>query len=292
MGILNLTPDSFSDGGEHNTKKAAMAHAKKLIEEGAHIIDIGGESTRPGATPVSPKEEQRRVLPVIRALRKKYPTLHISIDTRHPATARAALKAGADIINDVTGLTDPDMMSLCAEEPCGIVLMHIKGSPFDNTEIPVYLDICAEVKRFFEAQVAAAEAAGIELSRICLDPGIGFRKSSSDSRALIYNLESTRVRNLPLLMGLSRKRFLKDVTPYIPDTLNLASLGIRVAEPEAYSEYDPAPCPTIGMSMLAADNGADVHRIHDVAPHREALHIRYLQYLRNRQRNEEPPQTT
>ncbi len=268
MGILNLTPDSFSDGGEHNNKKAALAHAAKLIKEGADIIDIGGESTRPGATPVTPREEQRRVLPVIRALRKKYPTLRLSIDTRHASTARAALKAGADIINDVTGLTDPAMMSLCAEEPCGIVLMHIKGDPFDTTEIPFYFDILSEVRNFFETQVAAAEAAGISPSRICLDPGIGFRKSTKDNLELIHALGQVRTRDLPLLMGLSRKRFLKEITPPTPDTL-----GLELPPPEPYSEHDPDPYPTVAMSMLAAENGADVHRVHDVAPHRVALHL-------------------
>ncbi len=272
MGILNVTPDSFSDGGKHYTVRTAMAHAKKLIAEGADIIDIGGESTRPGAEPVDEKEEQRRVLPVLRSLRKKYPALRISVDTRHVSTARAALKAGADIINDITGLGNPEMRELCAQQPCGIVLMHMPGAPFNCHSAASILNPVEEVRDYFEQRVAAAEQDGIDPERICLDPGIGFGKNNSQNLELIYHLGDVRVRDLPLLMGLSRKRFLRDAPPPpVPDTLKLAELGIPFDTPESAEEAHELDIPTIGMSMAAADYGADVHRVHDVAAHAQAL---------------------
>ncbi len=271
MGILNITPDSFSDGGLHYSRKAALAHAHRLIEEGADIIDIGGESSRPGADPVPIRTEQRRVLPIISFLREKYPTLRISVDTRRADTARKALEAGADIINDISGLTNPEMRHLCAEQPCGIVLMHVKGSIFGPKTAPTYCNVVSEVRRFFEEQLALAEAEGISLSRICLDPGIGFNKNTQNNLDLIHGLEDVRVRNLPLLMGLSRKRFLNDLAkPPLPNSLDL-DLSSFPKKPEPADEKNP----TIGMSMLAADNGADIHRVHDVAPHLHALRLRH-----------------
>ncbi len=271
MGILNVTPDSFSDGGQHNTLETALAHAQKLIEEGADIIDIGGESTRPGGEPISVEEEQRRVLPILRALREKYPTLRLSVDTRNPSTARAALEAGADIINDITGLTNPDMLKLCAEHPCGIVLMHMKGTLFHQPDAHMNFNILEEVHGYFEAQVAAAEAAGISPARICLDPGIGFGKNTADNLTLIYELDKTRVRDLPLLMGLSRKRFLQEVSPPVPDTL-----GLNLPPPPKFNEHKDTSAPTVAMSLVAADKGAEIHRVHDVAAHRNALRLRHL----------------
>ncbi len=259
MGIVNVTPDSFSDGGQHNRMEAALAHAQRLIAEGADILDIGGESTRPGATPVDESEEQRRVLPLIRALREQHPTgttaLRISIDTRHPGTARRALAAGADIVNDITGLTNPAMLELCAQTPAGIIIMHMQGNPATMQNAPHYSDIVAEVRDFFAERIATAEAAGISPSRLCLDPGIGFGKTTEHNLALIHRLAELRVHDLPLMMALSRKRFLGEL---IGDA----------------SYAKTSPLPTVAMSLLAADNGADLHRVHDVASLRTALHHR------------------
>lgn len=256
MGILNVTPDSFSDGGEHATYETALAHAEQLLADGAHILDIGGESTRPGSAEVSEAEEAARVIPVLRELRRRHPDALLSVDTRHVSVAAAALEAGADIINDITGLASPAMRALCAAQPCGIILMHMQGEPRTMQLAPHYEDVVAEVRAFFEERVAAAEAAGIAPARICLDPGIGFGKTTEHNLALIQHLEETRVRDLPMLMALSRKRFMGAVL----------------------SGGTPAPVrealPTVVMSLLSADRGADLHRVHDVRELRDALTLR------------------
>lgn len=256
MGILNVTPDSFSDGGLHHSVDAALQHAGQLVQQGAHIIDVGGESTRPGAAPVSEEEELRRTEPVIRALRQQFPTLRISIDTRHTGVAAAALAAGADIVNDISGMADETMRSLCAATRCGVILMHMQGEPATMQQAPHYDDVVTEVRAFFEQRVALAEDSGIAAKSICLDPGIGFGKTTAHNVALIRELESLRVRDLPLMMALSRKRF----------------LGELLQAPSAGKE---SPLPTVIMSLLAADRGADLHRVHDVAPLRQALTLRH-----------------
>lgn len=256
MGILNITPDSFSDGGEHGDTASALAHADKLLADGAHIIDLGGESTRPGSAEVSIDEEARRVLPVLRELRRRHPQALLSVDTRHAAVAEQALEAGADIINDITGLADPAMRALCAAAPCGIVLMHMQGQPRTMQLAPHYDDVVREVRAFFEERLALAEAAGIARERICLDPGIGFGKNVEHNLALIAHLEELRVADLPLLMALSRKRFMGAVL----------SGGAPAPVREAL--------PTVVMSLLAADRGADLHRVHDVRELRDALRLR------------------
>lgn len=255
MGILNVTPDSFSDGGLHATLETALAHAHHMIEAGADIIDVGGESTRPGADPVSEDEERRRAIPVIRTLRREFPSLRISIDTRHFAIARAAWEAGADIVNDITGLADPAMRGFCAAHPCGIVLMHMKGEPRTMQDNPCYDDVVAEVRDYFSARVQAAQVAGVDPSRICLDPGIGFGKTVQHNLMLISHLDELRVRNLPMMMALSRKRFMGEI-------LGNAEL------PKV------SPVPTVAMSLLAADRGAEIHRVHDVVSLRQALALR------------------
>ena len=252
MGILNVTPDSFSDGGLHDSLPAAIAHARELVEQGADIIDVGGESTRPGSAEVAVEEELRRTQPVIAALRAEFPKLRLSIDTRHAEVARAALQAGADVVNDITGLADAEMRCVCAEMPCGVVIMHMQGTPETMQKAPRYDDVVAEVRDFFAARVALAVASGIAPERICLDPGIGFGKTRTHNLALIRNLESLRVQNLPMLMALSRKRFLGEI------------LGEGALPREN-------PLPTVVMSLLAAARGADMHRVHDVAPLRHAL---------------------
>lgn len=256
IGILNTTPDSFSDGGQHNTLHAALAHADKLLEEGADIIDIGGESTRPGAAPTPPEEEIRRTIPLIAALRARHPQALLSIDTRRPETAAAALQAGVNIINDITGLTNPAMLQLCAQHPtCGIILMHMQGTPATMQQNPQYNDVVAEVRAFFEERVAAAEAAGISPARICLDPGFGFGKTTEHNLALLRNLEQLRVRNCPILSALSRKRFIGHILTGTPAPV-----------------LDPLP--TVAFSLLAAQHGANLHRVHDVAPLAQALRLR------------------
>ena len=255
MGILNVTPDSFSDGGLYTAQKEALAHAGRLVEEGAQIIDIGGESTRPGAQEVPIEEELRRTQPIITALRAAYPQLLLSIDTRHAAVAEAALDAGADIVNDITALADPAMRGLCAARPCGVILMHMQGTPATMQLHPQYVDVVGEVRTFFEQRVQLAIQAGIERERLCLDPGIGFGKTTQHNLALISRLEELRVHNLPMLMALSRKRFMGEL------------LGDSALPKES-------PLPTVTMSLLAADRGADLHRVHDVAPLRRALTLR------------------
>jgi dihydropteroate synthase len=193
MGILNVTPDSFSDGGRYNGVEAAAAHARDMVQAGADMIDIGGESTRPGAAAVDAAEEMRRVLPVIEALRAAMPELRLSIDTRHAEVARAALQAGADVVNDITGLADAEMRCVCAEMPCGVVIMHMQGTPETMQKAPRYDDVVAEVRDFFAARVALAVASGIAPERICLDPGIGFGKTRAHNLALIRHLEKLRV---------------------------------------------------------------------------------------------------
>ena len=256
MGILNVTPDSFSDSGLYADPQAAMAHAHTLVQQGEHIIDIGGESTRPGAQEVAAAEELRRTQPVVAALRAAYPQLLISIDTRHAAVAEAALDAGADIVNDITGLSSPAMRALCAARPCGIVLMHMQGTPATMQLAPTYTDVVAEVRDFFARRIRLAEQDGIDPARICLDPGIGFGKTTQHNLALISRLESLRLRGLPLLMALSRKRF----------------LGELLSDPAAALRD---PLPTVAMSLMAAERGADVHRVHDPLPLRQALLLRH-----------------
>ena len=255
MGVLNVTPDSFSDGGLRTTVPAALEHARHLVAAGADMIDIGGESTRPGAQEVSVAAELRRVVPVIQAIRAEFPALRLSIDTRHAEVARAALQAGADVVNDISGLASPAMRDVCAEFPCGVVLMHMQGEPGNMQQNPQYTDVVAELRAFFEERVQLVLDAGIALNRICLDPGIGFGKTTAHNLALIAGLESLRVRNLPILMALSRKRF----------------LGELVGDAEMART---TPLPTVTMSLLAAERGADLHRVHDVAELCAALRLR------------------
>ena len=249
MGILNVTPDSFSDGGTHADPAAALAHAAALAEQGADVIDVGGESTRPGAREVPPAEEAARVLPVLRAIRRELPGIRLSIDTRHAEVARAALDAGADIVNDITGLRAPGMLELCAQRNCGIVLMHMQGNPATMQDNPQYADVVAQVREFFEERVQAAGQAGIDPQRICLDPGFGFGKTAAHNMQLLEHLEELRIRNLPLMSALSRKRFLKDC------------FG-NPADPQS----------TVAASLMAAAHGADIHRVHDVQVLWQALH--------------------
>ncbi len=247
MGILNVTPDSFSDGGQHCDPQAALAHARQMLAQGAAIIDVGGESTRPGAEAVDVAEELRRTRPVVQLLHEQLPDAVISIDTRHVKVAQAALEAGADIVNDICGLGDPAMRELCARSGCGVVLMHMQGEPSTMQSNPTYVDVVAEVRDFLRHRVELACRAGVNLRCICLDPGIGFGKTTQHNMQLIDHLETLRYRDLPILMGLSRKRFLSALLP---------------GDAQA----------TVKMSLRAAERGAQVHRVHEVAPLCVALH--------------------
>ncbi|MFM8789746.1 MAG: dihydropteroate synthase [Chthoniobacterales bacterium] len=211
MGILNVTPDSFSDGGRHNAVDAAVTHALRMIAEGAEIIDVGGESTRPGAAEVPAGEEIRRVVPVIEKLRAATDTA-ISIDTAKASVARAAVEAGAEIINDVSAMTgDPEMAAVAAQTKCGVVLMHMRGTPRTMQESPHYDDVLREVGEYLAGRITAARDAGIAADRISIDPGLGFGKTPEHNWELVAGLQSFASLGQPVLLGASRKSFLKDL---------------------------------------------------------------------------------
>jgi dihydropteroate synthase len=250
MGILNVTPDSFFDGGTHAGVEAALAHGRLLLAEGADVIDVGGESSRPGAQPIGADEECARVVPVVEALRRETDR-PISIDTTKAAVAEAALAAGADIVNDVSaGRFDPAILDRAAARGAGFVLMHMQGTPATMQAAPHYDDVIAEVLAFLRERTAAAVAAGIEPGRVWLDPGIGFGKRREHNLALLAHLR--RIVNLgyPVLVGASRKRFLSADEDDAPDDRLAASLA---------------------AASLAAANGAAIVRVHDVAATRRAL---------------------
>lgn len=210
MGIVNVTPDSFSDGGQWFDAPRAIAHGEELVAAGADLLDIGGESTRPGATPVSEAEELRRVVPVIEGLAGRV-QVPISIDTSKPAVARAALAAGADIINDVTALADPAMRDLAAGSRAGLILMHMQGTPQTMQLAPHYDDVVREVRESLEERLAELVTHGIEAERVACDPGIGFGKRLEHNLRLLRELPATRVADRPLCLGVSRKGFINRV---------------------------------------------------------------------------------
>ena len=251
MGILNLTPDSFSDGGLFNSTEQAITQALRLQSDGADILDIGGESTRPGAEPVPLDEELRRTIPVIQALAGQV-RIPISIDTTKAEVARQALEAGAEIVNDISGLTfDRDMMSVCRDYDAGICLMHIQGTPQTMQQAPSYVDVVSEVTEFLQQQVDRCLMAGIAPERICVDPGIGFGKSAEHNLSLLTSIQRLQDSlQRPVLIGHSRKRFLAKI------------LGRPVEEREAG---------TVGVSIALAEQGTDVLRIHDVRAVKDAL---------------------
>jgi dihydropteroate synthase len=255
MGILNVTPDSFSDGGQFFALEQAVEHARRLIAEGADILDIGGESSRPGAQPVPEEEELRRVIPVIRALRKES-AVPISIDTYKAAVAEAALEAGADIVNDISALRfDPQMMKVVAQACVPVVLMHMQGEPRTMQQNPVYTDVVREIKEFLAERIAFARAHGIE--RILIDPGIGFGKTVEHNIEILRRLGELRGLGCPLLIGTSRKSF-------------IGRLGSTTAEPLPIHERLEG---TIASTVIAVLNGAQIVRVHDVAPMKRALAI-------------------
>jgi len=252
MGIVNVTPDSFSDGGLHADTGAAVAHARALIEAGADLLDIGGESTRPGAEPVPLGEELDRVLPVIEALAGE--GVPLSIDTYKPEVMRLAVSAGASLINDVFGLRQPGALEAAAQTDAAVCLMHMQGTPQTMQADPQYLDVVAEVADFLSQRVAACEAAGISRDRIVVDPGFGFGKTTAHNIALLRGLGALAERTgLPLLAGLSRKSVLGRIT-------NRDQASDRVAG-------------SVASALVAVQNGARILRVHDVAATLDMLRV-------------------
>jgi dihydropteroate synthase len=257
MGVLNVTPDSFSDGGRHDTLELAVKQALRLLEDGADILDIGGESTRPGAQEVSVEEEIRRTVPVIVALRlatRDYDADPvISIDTRKPEVAQAAILAGADIWNDVSALGfDTRSPDVAAELGCPVILMHAQGAPETMQDNPIYTDPVAEISDWLSARVAAVEAAGVERENITLDPGIGFGKRHEDNLAIFNRLAEIKALGFPLLMGASRKSFIGRIDG---------------------SAVDDRLGGSIAAALWSAQAGADILRVHDVSETVQALRV-------------------
>lgn len=250
MGIVNVTPDSFSDGGQFLAQQAAVDHAMKLTTEGADILDVGGESTRPGANEVSLDEELRRVIPVIEQL-VKLTTVPISVDTSKAEVARHALRAGACIVNDISGLLfDPDMIEVCRESRCGVSVMHIQGTPRTMQAEPHYDDVVGEICEYFAERLATLEQAGIAPERIVLDPGIGFGKTAQHNLEILSNISAFQALGRPVLIGHSHKRFLKKLIQ---------------------REVDERLFGTVGVTLALARQHVDLVRVHDVAANRDAL---------------------
>ncbi len=251
MGILNVTPDSFSDGGIFLSREAAIAHALQMAQEGADIIDVGGESTRPGAAPVSVQEEIDRVLPVIEALRERV-SLPISIDTSKPDVMRAAVIAGAGFINDVHALRDEGALETAAELRVPVCLMHMQGEPCTMQDSPRYQDVVAEVAAFLRGRMQAAQAAGISLERLVVDPGFGFGKGLTHNLELLHDLNKLKSLGASILAGLSRKSMIG------------RALGLPV-ERRLHA--------SVALAVIAVQNGARIVRVHDVGPTVEALRM-------------------
>jgi len=253
MGVLNVTPDSFSDGGKFFAVEKAVEHGLTMTGEGAQIIDVGGESTRPGAEPVAVEEELRRVVPVIEKLRAKIDIV-ISIDTSKAQVARAAIGAGASIVNDVTGgRGDREMMPFVAEIKAAFIIMHMQGNPRTMQSDPRYVDVVSEVADFFRQQYACALDCGIDPMAIAFDPGIGFGKTLEHNLDLLAQLERIRVHERPLVVGVSRKSFLAKLT--------------------GSSEMNDQLASTVTLTSVLRTRGADVFRVHDVKENVNALRV-------------------
>jgi dihydropteroate synthase len=254
MGILNVTPDSFSDGGKYTGLGAALRQAATMIAEGADIIDVGGESTRPGSLPVGADEQIERVMPVIAELRARYPDTVISIDTTLSKVAAAALHAGANMINDVSaGLDDAAMLALAAASGARIILMHRQGAPLTMQDNPFYQDVAAEVQTLLTERIEAALAAGVKAAQIIIDPGIGFGKRKQDNLALLAGLDRLTGLGYPVLLGASRKRFMGNL--------------LNVSAPE---QLVTATAVTTALGVMA---GVRIFRVHDVMPNRQAAEV-------------------
>ncbi len=254
MGILNVTPDSFSDGGRFADPETAVAQGVRMAEDGAAVIDVGGESTRPGSQPVSAAEQRQRVVEVIARLRGRLPAVQISIDTTSAEVAAAALDAGADVINDISaGRDDADMLALAARRRVPLVLMHMQGRPATMQNAPRYEDVVEEVRDFLADRIAAAVAAGISREQLIVDPGIGFGKTREHNIALLAALERLTQLHCPLLLGVSRKAFLGHKLP--------------TREPR---QLVAATCAATALGVMA---GARIFRVHDVPENRQAMEV-------------------
>ncbi len=248
MGVLNVTPDSFSDGGRYSDTQRAVARARALIEEGADILDIGGESTRPGARPVEPEEERSRVLPVLEALADG--PVPVSVDTRTPALMKAAVAAGASMINDISALEAPGALEIVAASDAAVCLMHKQGEPQTMQDDPVYGDVVSEVTDYLRQRMSAAVAAGIARDRIVIDPGFGFGKTLEHNLELLRHLDRVAALGAPVLAGLSRKGMLGRLTG-------------RGVDDRVYA--------SVAAALLVVQHGARIVRVHDVAATRDAM---------------------
>lgn len=255
MGILNVTPDSFSDGGRFNLLEAAIDHAQTLVEEGATLIDIGGESTRPGATPVPSQEEIDRVLPVLEALQARFDVVY-SIDTSNPELMREAARRGAGMLNDVRAFQRPGAESAAlwaaTEHKLALCLMHMRGEPTDMQQAPQYADVTSEVYNFLQTRFQALQALGIARSQLLADPGFGFGKTLAHNYTLLRDLPSFAALGVPVLAGLSRK----------------SMIGVPLSKPANDRVYG-----SVAAALLAAERGASILRVHDVGPTVDALKI-------------------
>ncbi|HVQ00951.1 MAG TPA: dihydropteroate synthase [Candidatus Thermoplasmatota archaeon] len=249
MGVVNVTPDSFSDGGLYFDAKAAVAHAKQLELDGADLIDVGGESTRPGSAPLSVEEELGRVLPVVTRLIQEV-SVPVSIDTYKPQVAEACLKTGAHLLNDITGLANPAMVALAAEYNVPVVIMHMMGTPKTMQEHPIYHDVIGEINTFFKERIAVAQMGGIK--NIILDPGIGFGKTLEHNLLILKHLDAFMIHGWPVLVGPSRKSFIGTLTGLSPQE--------RLEG-------------TIAAVAIAAMKGAHIVRVHDVRECKRAIQV-------------------
>jgi len=252
MGVINVTPDSFSDGGRFRNPDRALAHARRLVDDGAHLLDVGGESTRPGAEPVSAEQEIRRVIPVIEAIRAEL-EVPVSIDTMKPEVMRQAVAAGAGLINDVNGLRDPGALATAAALEVPVCIMHMQGQPRTMQQAPEYTDVVEALLMFFRERVRACVDAGIDERNLVLDPGFGFGKTLNHNLALLAGLDRFREFGLPILAGLSRKSMLGKLT-------GRKQPGDRTAA-------------SVAAAVLAIERGADIVRVHDVAETVDAVKL-------------------
>lgn len=256
MGVLNLTPDSFSDGGHFVDEEAALQHAEKMVREGAAILDVGGESSRPGSVPVTLEEELRRAIPIMRRIRARFPELLLSIDTYKAETARRALAAGADIVNDISALrADPQMLEVLKQSGAGVVLMHMRGEPKTMQIDPHYDDVVAEVFEFLRRRRDDLVHSGIDRARIGIDPGYGFGKRLQDNIELIRHLDRFAALGQPIVVGISRK----------------STIAFLLGDSKL--RFEDRLWPTVALTSLMREKGAHIFRVHDVRPNFEALRM-------------------